>query len=199
MKNSRSHLPSIFSLTDMAHSIISQCELGSQIVIDATCGHGHDTAFLAMNVGDDGHVFAFDIQVEACASTLSYLQTLGLENRVTIIHDSHSRMTHTIPSEYHGNIAVIMFNLGYLPTSEKSIVTQPLLTQSAMIQSLELLKIGGIISLAVYTEHLGGVEELSAVNSVLSELSPREFRIAHLNYPFRKKKAPELYIIYKER
>lgn len=199
MKNRIDHLPQVFSLTSMAHAIVSQSELTSQFVIDATCGNGHDTAFLAQEVGNNGHVFAFDIQHDACVSTNAYMQKLGLQNIVTVIHDSHSNMTHSIPSEYHKNIAVIMFNLGYLPASEKIIKTQPLVTQSAIHQSLELLKVGGIITIAIYTDHPGGEEELFIIQSLLSELSPKHFRIAHLSYPYRKKKAPQLYIIYKER
>ncbi len=35
------------------------------IVIDATMGNGHDTQFLAELVGENGHVYAFDIQESA--------------------------------------------------------------------------------------------------------------------------------------
>lgn len=35
------------------------------IVVDATMGNGHDTQFLAELVGENGHVYAFDIQESA--------------------------------------------------------------------------------------------------------------------------------------
>ncbi|WP_222597737.1 methyltransferase domain-containing protein, partial [Streptococcus pneumoniae] len=39
------------------------------IVVDATMGNGHDTQFLAELVGENGHVYAFDIQESAVANT----------------------------------------------------------------------------------------------------------------------------------
>ena len=32
------------------------------IAVDATAGNGHDTLFLANLVGNDGYVYAFDVQ-----------------------------------------------------------------------------------------------------------------------------------------
>lgn len=34
-------------------------------VVDATCGNGHDTKFLAGLAGAEGKVYSFDIQAEA--------------------------------------------------------------------------------------------------------------------------------------
>ena len=39
-------------------------------VIDFTMGNGHDTACLSKEVGEEGHVYAFDIQAKALVSRL---------------------------------------------------------------------------------------------------------------------------------
>ena len=42
-------------------------------VVDATMGNGHDTLFLAEQVGAEGRVYAFDIQESALESTRQLL------------------------------------------------------------------------------------------------------------------------------
>jgi len=54
-------------------------------VVDATCGNGNDTAFLASLVGENGRVFGFDIQDKAIANTTKKLTDLNLIDRVTLI------------------------------------------------------------------------------------------------------------------
>jgi len=60
--------------------------------VDATCGNGNDTAFLASLVGENGRVFGFDIQDKAIANTTKKLTDLNLIDRVTLIKDGHQNM-----------------------------------------------------------------------------------------------------------
>lgn len=46
-------------------------------VIDATCGNGNDTLFLAQQV-PDGHVYGFDIQATAIQNTAEKLRTITM-------------------------------------------------------------------------------------------------------------------------
>ena len=46
------------------------------VVADFTMGNGHDTAWLADAVGEEGHVYAFDIQQAALDSTRARLEEL---------------------------------------------------------------------------------------------------------------------------
>ena len=39
------------------------------VVVDATMGNGYDTVYLAKKVGENGKVYAFDVQEEALKST----------------------------------------------------------------------------------------------------------------------------------
>ncbi|PNH03525.1 putative rRNA methylase ytqB, partial [Tetrabaena socialis] len=49
-------------LTTITQAVWSQVLRPGDTAVDATCGNGHDTLFLARAVGPGGHVFAFDIQ-----------------------------------------------------------------------------------------------------------------------------------------
>lgn len=59
------------------------------IALDCTVGNGNDTVLLASLVGQEGKVYGFDIQSIAIEVTGDKLKEEGLENRVTLIEDSH--------------------------------------------------------------------------------------------------------------
>ena len=82
-------------------------------VVDATMGNGHDTLFLAEQVGPGGHVYAFDIQPEAVESTRKLLEEHGLSDRVTLLCRSHADLAEAVPA----GVAAVVFNLGWLPGS----------------------------------------------------------------------------------
>lgn len=50
-------------MTSIAHSVWDQFVREGQTVVDATCGNGHDTKWLAERIGPSGKIYAFDIQV----------------------------------------------------------------------------------------------------------------------------------------
>ena len=52
-----------------------------------------------------------------------------------------------------------MFNLGYLPFGDKTIVTQPESTIMALDQVAGLIRPGGLISILAYIGHSGGKTE----------------------------------------
>ena len=52
-------------ITDIAHLFLEKHIKLGDTVIDATCGNGHDTLFLANLVGNEGIVHAYDIQEQA--------------------------------------------------------------------------------------------------------------------------------------
>ena len=51
---------------------------------------------------------------------------------VTLIHDGHENILNDIPSDIIGNVDAAIFNLGYLPKGDKSIVTKPETTIQAI-------------------------------------------------------------------
>ncbi|MBT8439420.1 MAG: methyltransferase domain-containing protein [Gammaproteobacteria bacterium] len=151
------------SLTRQVQNELSKFLAEGSIAIDATAGNGHDTAFLAEQTGDCGHVYAFDIQHQAIENTRNRLQELKLEQHVTLIKDSHEYLQTHIPANYQGQISVVMFNLGYLPGSDKHCVTSTESTLKALNQAISQLKPGGALSIMLYPGHEGGQEETNAV------------------------------------
>ena len=165
------------SLTGQVHAHLLP-HLGSDtIAIDATAGNGHDTLFLATNIGENGHVYAFDIQAQAIENSRNRLSTAGLSNRVTMIHSGHEKMTAEIPDIHRGSVDIIMFNLGYLPSADKSLITTTATTIKALDAATEMLAGNGIISILAYPGHPGGKEETAAVIQWANRLSQQLFTV----------------------
>ena len=154
-------------LTEQAHKEISKFLLLGDIAIDATAGNGHDTRFLSQKVGNKGRVFAFDRQMESIERTQLLLERENLLAQVTLFPHCHSTISNKIPSEFKGKIKVFTFNLGYLPSGDKTIVTEPQSTLSALIQSYEYLSDNGMISLLAYRGHPGGKEEFNQIEELI--------------------------------
>lgn len=142
-----------------ARLLLEKVVTDGSAAIDATVGNGHDTVFLAKLTGSNGHVFGFDIQKQALENTAARLQEHGLSNRVTLFEEGHEHAAEVIPSEWHGRLSGAIFNLGYLPKGDKSIVTKPDTTIEAVTQIFSMLSPGGIIVLVIYHGHTEGAEE----------------------------------------
>lgn len=147
-------------------------------VVDATAGNGHDTLFLAQLVGDDGQVYAFDVQKEAVDATLLRLLDEGLEHRALVLKDGHEHVAKYVTKP----VSAAVFNLGYLPGSDHTIVTQPNTTVTAIESLLQLLTINGIIVLVIYHGHEGGKDERDAVIDYVSQLPQKYVHV--LKYQF---------------
>jgi 16S rRNA C1402 N4-methylase RsmH len=151
-------------------------------VVDATLGNGHDTLFLAKLVGENGMVFGFDVQEEAILSSKTRIEQQSLLERVTIFHKGHEQLLDTIPTEHRGKITAAIFNLGYLPGSDKSIVTKPETTISAIQQLLEILAPEGIIILVIYHGHEEGAHERDAIMEYCQGIDQKQAHV--LQYKF---------------
>ena len=123
---------------------------------DFTMGNGHDTAFLSQTVGENGHVWAFDIQPSALTSTKKTLDSEGCPENYTLINDSH----HNAKNYIDKKIKAGMFNLGYLPGSNnKALTTKRETTLPAVKDALDMLDSDGILLIAVYPGHAEGEVE----------------------------------------
>ncbi len=150
-------------MVDFAHSKI-KCVLNpGDICIDATAGNGHDSLFLAKNIGPNGKVLAIDIQETALAETKNRLKDHGLSHLLETHNGSHTDIANLIIKESKGEVAAVMFNLGYLPGGDHGIVTKLESTTSAIEQAYEATRKGGLISVLCYRGHAGGKEEALAV------------------------------------
>ena len=81
-------------------------------------------------------------------------------------------------NEVEPGVAVVMFNLGYLPKADKAVITTVETTIPALEQALHLLKKGGLISIMCYPGHAGGDVESEAVEAWSSELAREDNRVA---------------------
>ncbi len=150
-------------LVDLAHQHIAQHLPSGATAIDATVGNGYDTAFLAEMVGRQGKVYGFDIQPMAIEVATMILKTKKCFAQCKLFEMGHQHMIECIPEETHGAVAVVMFNLGYLPHGDKTLITRSPTTLIALDQSLQLLARGGLISILSYRGHAGGSEEFTSV------------------------------------
>ena len=71
-----------------------------------------------------------------------------------------------------------IFNLGYLPSADKSVITQPQTTIEALEKLCSLLVKGGRIAIMIYYGHDGGDLERDAVLDFVSQLNQQEYTAA---------------------
>ncbi|HZG70360.1 MAG TPA: class I SAM-dependent methyltransferase [Chondromyces sp.] len=180
-----------------ARILLEKCIQSGDAAIDATIGNGNDTVFLAKLVGPSGHVFGFDIQQQALLSTSKKLEEHGLTDRVTLFDKGHEKAAELIPDSFSGKIAGAVFNLGYLPKGDKSIVTKPNTTISAIEQILALLKKEGIIVLVIYHGHEEGAAEKKQLLDYVQDLDQTKVHV--LRYEFINQKNNPPFIIALEK
>jgi len=179
--------------TELAHLLLQGHLSEGDLVIDATAGNGHDTVFLARCVGASGRVLAFDVQRAAIDSSRRLVASANVSAKVELFQESHSNLlTHVSP----GTVAAIMFNLGYLPGADQSIITTTSETLIALNAALRALRPGGWLCVVCYPGHEGGGEEASAVESWMSA-QDGELRVARYGMIGTLRPAPFLLLAVK--
>ena len=151
---------------EMAHDFLAQVITKDDVVVDATMGNGHDTLFLAKLAKQ---VYAFDIQEQALEKTSQRLLEAGLTN-VELILQGHETV-----DQFVREVKAAIFNLGYLPSADKSIITMPQTTIEALEKLCQMLVKGGRIAIMIYYGHEGGDIERDAVMDYVSQLPQQEY------------------------
>jgi len=164
-------------ITEYVHELMEKRIRAGSHVIDATMGNGYDTLYLAKLVGVEGKVYAYDIQEQAVEATRLLLAENQLLARANLFLQSHAEMD--FPKQ---SIDFIVFNLGYLPGSDKSITTKGHSTISAVERALSFLKVGGLIVLVVYWGHDEGKVEKEQVEQFVEQLPYPEFMVLKYQY-----------------
>ena len=163
------------------HFILQHLKEGG-VAVDFTMGNGNDTLFLSKAVGPEGKVYAFDIQELALQSTERLLKEEGAPENYQLILASHHRVAEFVKQPINAG----MFNLGYLPGSDKRITTMRETTLPAIEAAIELMDRDAIILIAVYPGHAEGEAEGKLICEYLSSLSRYKVcatRINILNSP----------------
>jgi tRNA A58 N-methylase Trm61 len=180
-------------LTGLHKHFINEHLKPGEVAVDFTMGNGNDTLFLSKAVGEEGRVYAFDIQEDALVSTRAHLEREGAPQNYTLICASHDRVKEFVKEP----IKAGMFNLGYLPRSGRKAVTTMLATTMPAVEAaIDLLAPDGVLIVAIYPGHEEGAREGDALREYFSGLSrfricASEFRI--LNSPT----SPYFYLIEK--
>lgn len=171
----------------LAAALASGREAGAPCALDATAGNGHDTLFLASQVGDAGRVWAFDVQTAALAAARARVAEAGLVERVVFVHAGHERLGEILPPDVAGRLYAATFNLGYLPGSDKKTVTHAPTTLAALEALLPLIAVHGLLCVHAYLGHSGGEAEGAAVARWFEGLPWTAWRVA--GYGFSNKPA----------
>lgn len=179
-----------------AHELMQQTIKPGETVIDATCGNGNDTVFLSEVTGPTGKVYAFDIQEQAINNTKQKLMDAKVTN-VQLIHDGHQHVDQYIATEEQGKVAAAIFNLGYLPGSDKQVITIPQNTITAIDKLTKVLKPGGIIVCVVYYGHDGGQTEKNALLEHLHHYDQKYFQVLQYGFINQKNNPPFILAIQK--
>lgn len=162
-------------------------------VIDATAGRGRDTLFLSELVGDQGHVYSFDIQQEALDSTKSLMQEHNKSN-YTLILDSHENM-----KKYVEKAAAVVFNLGFLPGGDHSIFSHGDTSIKAIEAALDIIEEDGFVSVCVYHGGDTGFEERDTVLGYLEKLDQKKYTVMLQSFHNRQGYPPLFLVIEKNR
>ncbi|WP_400163438.1 class I SAM-dependent methyltransferase [Brevibacillus sp. TJ4] len=178
------------NVLEIARQLIRERVSSGETVIDATMGNGNDTVFLARLVEEEGKVIAYDIQEQALAKTRERLVQQELAERVELKLASHEEM-----ALLDTQVAAVMFNLGYLPGSDKQVTTMAQSTIRAIQAGLELLRPGGMMTIMVYWGHPAGVQEKETVESFCQQLDQTKYLVLKYQYLNQKNSAPYLLAI----
>jgi methylase of polypeptide subunit release factors len=192
-----SSIPLEFSetkLTRVAADWISGALGTGSVAIDATVGNGYDTLFLAHAVGPSGQVIGFDVQKAALKNASELLRFTGMIDRVRLVLGCHSGIADYLR---HGRpVQVAMFNLGYLPRGDRSIVTRAATTLAALDGLLRHLSIGGRVTILSYRGHTGGQEEYEEIKRHLDPLR-NLLLVREVASQFDSEIAPRLFLLEK--
>ncbi len=195
----------IVKTTSLTMHIVSDYIRPGDTVVDCTMGNGYDTLSLAAAAGCGkdstirGRVYAFDIQQQAVDATRAYLQENGIENPeengIYLIRASHEQMDLHLPDPSKTEISAFVFNLGFMPGKDKTVMTKAATSLPAIKKAINMVKQNGIVSVMAYTGHKEGEEEHAVITEFLKTLPSKKYHVAYVNMINQKKTAPSLFLI----
>ncbi len=181
------------NMTCNAHQIIKNhlqnLNKSDLVAVDGTVGNGFDLFFLA-SLKEVEQIIGFDIQQEAITTSRKRIEQC--DKHIEVFLDSHHHI-----DQYIKKIDIGMFNLGYLPKGDKTIVTCAETSLLAIQKTIELLTDGGILTIMTYSGHEEGHKEYQDIDKYLSRFYDRSINVFNLSLKNTHKACPTLYVITK--
>mmetsp|Transcript_27735 Transcript_27735/g.69691 ORF Transcript_27735/g.69691 Transcript_27735/m.69691 type:complete len:131 (-) Transcript_27735:199-591(-) len=112
--------------------------------------------------------------------------------RLHLIKGCHSTMSTHVPEA-----KLVCFNLGYLPSADKSVTTQTASTLEAIKSARQLVVPGGAISILCYTGHPGGMDEYTAVVELIEGFPTQDWIVTE-HRMVNRPSAPILQLLWKK-
>lgn len=169
----------MYKIVEFSHKLIydfyNQNKSSKMIFIDATCGNGEDSLFIANLIKDTDSLICYDIQEQAINTTKAKLANY---HNVTYHLLSHEHFI-----ERSANL--IIYNLGYLPNFDKTIKTNAKTTLESLQDSLLVVNQNDnfLIIIVVYPGHKEGKIESDVVDEFCFNLPSNQYLVSkYLNY-----------------
>ncbi len=144
-----------------------------------------------------GKVYAFDVQETALNMTRTYLAANGIKdpekNGIYLIRASHAEMDRYLEKE--SSISAFVFNLGFLPGYDKTVMTTWQTSLPAIKKAIRMVRKNGIVSIMAYSGHKEGAEECERIAEYLKKLPSKKNHVACINMINQKRTAPSLFLI----
>lgn len=158
----------------LAHFIIKNRLDNNIKICDMTAGNGYDSKFI-LDEKNPKVLFSFDIQKKAMENTKALI---GNRKNFHFILDSHANIDKYVDEK----IDLFIFNLGYLPRSDKSITTNYKDVIKALEKSFKILNENGLILICIYPGHKSGKVEKEHIEAYLKSLDQRIYQV--IKYDF---------------
>lgn len=169
----------MYKIVEFSHLLIreyaSKYLSESLTLVDATCGMGNDTIYMAKLV-PTARVYSYDIQAIAINYAQKQAKVLNLDN-ITFKLQSHEFIDET-PD-------LVLYNLGYLPTGDKAITTTHETTLPSITKIVKLININPrlLIIVVVYPGHPEGLLESNFLDDYVKSLDSSKYLVCkYQNY-----------------
>lgn len=144
-------------VVEKSHELIIKIQT-KNIAIDCTLGNGHDTLFLSKLFNE---VHSMDIQPLAIKRSKERLKDTLNTNLYLLDHQN-------IDTLNIKDIDLILYNLGFLPGSDKKVTTSSSSTLISLEKAYSMLNENGTIIIASYIRQPNGKEEYDAIINYLN-------------------------------
>lgn len=162
------------SAVGLTHEFLASRLAPGGFFIDATCGNGHDTAFLCRLAGPQGRVLALDVQQKAVEATRARLEKEGLAPIARVVQADHARLAELAAP---ASADCVVFNFGYLPGADHALFTTPASSLPALEAALDILKPGGVLAACLYSGGPNGGGEKASVEEFFAALPLTKYTV----------------------